>query len=466
MLWVDKYSPKTFNDIFLTSKEIQMIKKWIEDFKNKKKKASNCLFLYGAPGIGKSSIANIVLKEYNYDILEFNASDVRNAKLIKDQLGKVNGNVNVLDCMCYKKKEIGIILDELDGLSSGEKSGLTEIINIIFDKKMTEGQRKTPFICISNTINKKLDSIRKKSVELKIGKPSRLTLKKIVNKICKLEKLNIDEESKDYLINVSQLDIRRIITMLEYLVKNNKLIRIESTLKILDNYDKKNMDLNLYEITEKLLNKYHTIDETYYYFSLDKTMVGLYMYENFPNFIVKNRKESAMTKINAITDIYDNYVMSNMLDYNIFIHQKYGLSGYNSVLKCNIPSHIINNMKKYSFNRCGKINYSTLVNKSSQEYLNCKSVNKIKRHLTFYSNTNNHINICNLFYKYLIQDENIEKVNELVTTYNIDDEILDKIIKCSRLYSNDKGFSTKLKKLIKAIYSHQIKDTQIKIKVV
>jgi len=254
--------------------------------------------------------------------------------------------------------------------------------------------------------------------------------------------------------------------MLEYLAKNNKHIRIEGTLKILENYDKKNMELNLYEITEKILNKYHTIDETYAYFSLDKTMVGLYMYENFPNFIVKNRKEPAMTKIDAMTDIYDNYVVSNMLDYNIFIHQTSGLSGYNSVLKCSAPSLIINNMKKYSFNRCGKINYSTLVNKSSQEYLNCKSVNKIKSHLTFFSNTNNYVNICNLFYKYLIQDENIEKVNELVTIYNIEEEVLDKVIKCSRLYSNDKGFATKLKKLIKAVYSHSIKDNQIKIKVV
>ena len=123
MLWVDKYSPKTFDDIFLMYKEIQTIKKWMEDFKNKKKEASNCLFLYGSPGIGKSSIANIVLQEYKYDILKYNASDVRNGKLIKDKLGKINGNVNVLDCMCYKKKEIGIILDELDGLTSGEKSG-------------------------------------------------------------------------------------------------------------------------------------------------------------------------------------------------------------------------------------------------------------------------------------------------------------------------------------------------------
>ena len=451
MLWVDKYSPKTFDDIFLTSKEIQTIKKWMEDFKNKKKKASNCLFLYGAPGIGKSSIANIVLQEYKYDILEYNASDVRNGKLIKDKLGKINGNVNVLDCMCYKKKEIGIILDELDGLTSGEKSGLTEIINIIFDKNMKEGQRKTPFICISNTTNKKLDTIRKKSVELKIGKPSRITLKKILNKIIKLEKLNIDEESKNHLVDASQLDIRRIITMLEYLSKNNDEIRIETTLKILENYDKKNMELNLYEITEKMLNKYHSIDETYQYFNLDKTMVGLYMYENFPNFIIKNRKENALSKINSICNIYDNYVESNMIDYNVFINQHYGLSNYNSVLKCSIPSFEINNMKKYSFNKCGKINYSTLVNKSSQEYLNCKSTNIIKSNLCNFSNTNNYINICNIFYKYLIIEENHEKIIELIKYYNLNSEILDKIIKCSTSYSNEKGFSLKLKKIIKSI---------------
>ena len=29
------------------------------------------LMIWGAPGIGKSSIANIVLKEYKYDILEY-----------------------------------------------------------------------------------------------------------------------------------------------------------------------------------------------------------------------------------------------------------------------------------------------------------------------------------------------------------------------------------------------------------
>lgn len=449
MLWVDKYSPKTFSDIFLTSKEIQVIKKWIEDFKSKKKKASNCLFLYGAPGIGKSSIASIVLNEYKYDVLEFNASDVRNAKLIKDKLGKINGNVNVLDSMCYKKKEMGIILDELDGLTSGEKSGLTEIINIIFDKSMKNGHSKTPFICISNTTNKKLDTIRKKSVELKIGKPSRITLKKIVNKITKKENLDIDEESKNYLIDTSQLDIRRIITMLEYLSKNNKQIRIETTLKILENYDKKNMELNLYEITEKILNKYHSIDDTYRYFSLDKTMVGLYMYENFPNFIIKNRKETPHSKIDSICNMYDDYVISNTMDYNVFINQHYGLSNYNSVLKCSIPSFKINNMKKYSFNKCGKINYSTLVNKSSQEYLNCKSTNKIKSALCKFSNTNNYINICNIFYKYLIIDEDHEKIIELINYYNLDSEILDKIIKCSTSYTNDKGFSLKLKKIIK-----------------
>ena len=114
-------------------------------------------------------------------------------------------------------------------------------------------------------------------------------------------------------------------------------------------------------------------------------------------------------------------------------------------------------MKSYSFNKCGKINYSTLVNKSSQEYLNCKSINKIKNKCTYFSNTNNYVNVCSIFYKYLIQQENIDKVKELVKYYDIQEEVLDKIIKSSRLYSNDKGFATKLKKLIKQVYSNNIK---------
>ena len=72
--------------------------------------------------------------ENDFDVLEFNASEMRNQKLIRDKLSKVNGNINIIDSMCMKKKHMGVIFDEIDGLSTGEKSGITEISSIIFDK--------------------------------------------------------------------------------------------------------------------------------------------------------------------------------------------------------------------------------------------------------------------------------------------------------------------------------------------
>ena len=65
---------------------------------------------------------------------------------------------------------MGIIFDEIDGVSSGEKSGISEISNIIFEKGVNKN---TPFICISNTLNKKIESIKKKSIYVKINKPSK-----------------------------------------------------------------------------------------------------------------------------------------------------------------------------------------------------------------------------------------------------------------------------------------------------
>ena len=157
--WCEKYRPNKLEDLMLSNDDKKIVLNWIKDFKEKKKKFKNCLFLHGAPGLGKTTIANIILKENEFDVIEFNASEVRNQKLLREKLDKVNSNVNIIACMCMKKTHIGIIFDEIDGLSGGEKSGITEISNIIFEKGVNKN---TPFICISNTLSKKIESIKKK----------------------------------------------------------------------------------------------------------------------------------------------------------------------------------------------------------------------------------------------------------------------------------------------------------------
>ena len=102
--WSEKYRPTTLDDLLMNTESKNIIKSWIKDFKDKKKKCKNCLFLHGSPGLGKTTIANVILNHYDYDVIELNASEVRNQKLLKERLNKINSNVNIIDCMCMKKK--------------------------------------------------------------------------------------------------------------------------------------------------------------------------------------------------------------------------------------------------------------------------------------------------------------------------------------------------------------------------
>ena len=226
--WLKKYSPKTFDECLIKSDEKTKMDGWLKyisnpevelsvsgkksDSKNKDKKDktstkgkkknendTNCLFLYGPPGIGKTTIANLLLKKYNYDVLEFNASDTRTAKTIQENLNQVGGSHNVIDFMCNKKTKIAIILDEIDGLSNGDKGGMSEINNIIAQSR----EKKTPFICISNTVCKKTDTLKRKSLFIKVSKPSDQFIKKILTKINKEESIKPEDSIISTIIKIA-----------------------------------------------------------------------------------------------------------------------------------------------------------------------------------------------------------------------------------------------------------------------
>ena len=131
-LWGEKYRPKKIEDLLIKKADLDKAIEWIEAFKNKKKGTSNCLFLYGPPGVGKTTFARIKLNSYDYDIRELNASELRNAKILREVIKDINGNINVLNFMCNIKKKIGGIMDEIDGMTMCERSGLTELIKIIY----------------------------------------------------------------------------------------------------------------------------------------------------------------------------------------------------------------------------------------------------------------------------------------------------------------------------------------------
>jgi DNA polymerase III delta prime subunit len=426
MNWSEKYRPQTLNDLYLTCDIKKKLKDWINDFKSKKKDFTNCLILHGAPGIGKTSIANLLLETNNFDVIEFNSSDIRNQKTLKEKIEEINGNVNILDFMCNKKKSIGIIIDELDGINSSEKGAIKELTSIINNTK----EYSSPFICTTNSINKKIDILKSKSLYIKLNKPSINTIKQFINKICINETLDLSDDIKIQIVKTSQLDFRRVIVLMEYLFNYN--ITNLSDEEIIDNivkYDKKSIDYTCYEATDKILNNYY--NDFSGIIEYDKSNIGYLLYENFQNFIINNKKCKNEIKINTISKIYNEFCDSDILDKKIYINQQFYLSNYNDFIKFNIPSYLINSLDKTSYNKFNKLNYSTMINKISFEYLNIKLINSINE----LGISNNHIYTAD--YIYINLHSLNESLEPLIKTQELDKAFIEKVCKISSLYNKD-----------------------------
>jgi DNA polymerase III delta prime subunit len=436
----EKYRPQKFNDIFISDTNKKKIKQWMEHFIKKKNKYSNCLLIHGPPGVGKTTIASIIYNTYNFDIIEYNASFIRNSKILKEELDKINGNINILDMMSQKthRKKMGIIIDELDGIGITDKGTLSELIHIINNSKnMKNGG--SPFICITNSINKKIDLLKKKSVYIKIEKPSKFLCQKLLSKILIQENIKLDNSNFNKIINICQFDYRRLINILEYIYSNTEKYNDISISNLIDSFNKKNINNTIIESSFKILNKNTNDIEEYY--NIDKTMIGYYLYENFSNFIIHNCNEPDEVKIKTISEIYSLFSISDNMDYQIFINQNFEFYTYNYFYKCKSPSFLINDLKRYSINKLNILKYSTLINKNSLEFLNNKTFINLKEFISY----NDQYNICNIIICYLIN--NIDKVSLIITNYNLTEDIFLKILKYSKYNSILKDYKSIIKKL-------------------
>ena len=145
------------------------------------------IYLYGSPGSGKTYFVKNILKKMNYDIIIFDAGDVRNKTIVDTITNHNMSDTNVLSMFQKKKKNIAIIMDEIDGMNSGDKGGINALIKLIRPKK-TKKQKKEdiamiPIICIGNNhIDKKIKEMIKNCITINLKTPT----DKEIGKICRI----------------------------------------------------------------------------------------------------------------------------------------------------------------------------------------------------------------------------------------------------------------------------------------
>jgi hypothetical protein len=127
------------------------------------------VFLVGSPGVGKTTLAHRVMEQKGLRVREFNASHTRSGACFRKIILPLLERGGVIHMMeTGKQGGIGVILDEIDGLSSGEKGGLQTLLAYLRDWKPSNPG--VPVIFISNTIQQRtLQMISRYCLTFKVG---------------------------------------------------------------------------------------------------------------------------------------------------------------------------------------------------------------------------------------------------------------------------------------------------------
>lgn len=206
-LWVEKYRPQKLGEyVWRDDNQRKQVETWV------KQKSIPHLLLSGTPGIGKTTMAKMLINEIgieDYDVLEINASRERGLDLMKE---KISNFVSMIPFGPFKV----VLLDEADRLTPFAQDALKGV--------MEEYSNFSRFILTCNTPNMIVPAIHSRCQQFHFTKLDQTEFTARAATILVEENIEFDLDTLDSYVKATYPDLRKCINLLQQNSTEGKLV--------------------------------------------------------------------------------------------------------------------------------------------------------------------------------------------------------------------------------------------------
>lgn len=358
-----------FNNILNRKNTYEHIKHFFKEFEKNKHDLSfkRGIYIYGNPGTGKTNFIEKLLKEINYDIIKYDAGDIRNKSII-DTITKHNmADTNVLSLLQKKSKKIAIIMDEIDGMNNGDKGGINSLIKLIRPKKTKKQKQEeitlNPIICIGNYhMDKKIKELMKVCNSYELKNPTNKEIEILIDKLMPI----LEKSIKTNLLVYIQGDLRKLDSIVKIYNKQNIILNKEIIQNI---FQPKTYNEDSKKITQNLINNNYSIDKHNNIMNeTDRTIVGLLWHENIVDCLNKFKTKDSFPFYNKVLE---NICFADYIDRITFQKQIWQFNEMSSLIKTFYNNKLFHEKfpKKNKYNP-SEVRFTKVLTKYSTEYNN------------------------------------------------------------------------------------------------